>query len=306
MRKLAYITFVLVGAALMLAAQSANYKLPQSILDSGGKKVGSANYVVEPKVAIDSQSALARESTIFYPGFFFPAIFSLPPAFVRTGEFTLRIAAFNRESGMALNTTDNINYLPKFKIVVSDQLGIDLSSITVSFNNKIVINSNNRSSFIDPASPETTRLSTLLYDPTELAAGSYALLIEARDTQDRRLSKNYELTVDTGPAKVGSLAVSPATFSPTYPPVPGKGVAVAFSVSKDTDVNIIVLNPAGRGPDWNFKMLARAGYNQVEFSGVSDISSQPLANGIYVIKVIGEGRELGKTYLVVFDRRKQQ
>ncbi|MBU0630896.1 MAG: hypothetical protein KKC80_08305 [Candidatus Margulisbacteria bacterium] len=305
MKKIAFILLALTGAAAMLAPQSANYKLPQSIIDSGGKKVSSANYVVEPKTAIDSQSPLFGETTIFYPGFFFPAAFSLPPAFVRIGEFSLQIVAYNRESGMPLNVSDKINYLPKFKLVISDRIGVDLASITVSFNNKVVINSNNRASFLDSVSPETTQVSTLLYDPAELAAGSYALLIEARDGQDRRLTKNYELTVDTGPAKVEGLSVPSGTFSPTYPPVPGKGVPVAFSVSKDTEVNLVVLNPAGRGPDWNLKMLARAGYNQVEFSGISDISNQPLANGIYVIKVIGEGRELGKTYLVVFDKRKR-
>lgn len=295
-----------VGQAL--AAQSANYKLPQNITDSGGRKSSSGNYVLQSKSGIVNQSGGSGTTAVLYPGFFFPLVFSVPnpPAFVKTGEFSLAIVTYNRESGVALTPTDKISARPKFKLVVTDKLGIDHHSTVVAFNNKEVINNNNRALFVDPTSPESTLISTLLYEPAELSPGTYTLRIDARDTQDRRLSKSYELTVDTGPAKVESLIVTPGTFSPSYPPVAGKGVTIAFSVSKDSDVNIVIFGPGGRGADWNRRITAHAGYNQIEFSGISDLSGQPLANGVYIIKIIGEGKELGKQYLVVFDERSRK
>lgn len=299
---------LIVSAVSLFAVQSDNYKLPQNIIDSGGRKSSSSAYVLQSKAAIVSQSGAVGATVVFYPGFFFPLTFTVPnpPAFVRTGEFSLAILTYNRESGVVLTQTDKISARPKFKLVVTDNLGIDLNSIAVTFNNKVVISNNNRASFVDSASSESTLISTLLYDPAELSPGTYTLQVDARDDQDRRLSKSYELTVDTGPAKVESLIVTPGTFSPAYPPVAGKGVMVAFSVSKDSDVNVVIYGPSGRGADWNRRMVAHAGYNQIEFSGISDLSGQPLANGVYVIKIISEGKELGKQYLVVFDERKRK
>jgi len=49
------------------------------------------------------------------------------------------------------------------------------------------------------------------------------------------------------------------------------------------------------------EMGGQAGYNAVAFNGISDISGLPLGNGIYVYKIVAEGRVIGKGHIVIYD-----
>jgi hypothetical protein len=76
-------------------------------------------------------------------------------------------------------------------------------------------------------------------------------------------------------------------------------------LNKDADITIYVYGPAGV-VSWTRKypagtMGGQAGYNMVEFSGISDVSGAPLANGIYVFKIIHQNKVRGTGYIVVYE-----
>ncbi|MEE8637964.1 MAG: hypothetical protein V3T21_02860, partial [Candidatus Margulisiibacteriota bacterium] len=48
-------------------------------------------------------------------------------------------------------------------------------------------------------------------------------------------------------------------------------------------------------------MGGKAGYNAVAFDGKSDITGTTVGTGSYVGTLIGEGRQIGKLYIVVYD-----
>jgi hypothetical protein len=136
-----------------------------------------------------------------------------------------------------------------------------------------------------------------------LAAGEHAVTVEARDTAGNITTKEVvELTVSVGPAGlVGPPISSPMPFSASGDDT----CTIAYQLNKDIDIAFYMHGPTGEIV-WTRRYSAgenggRAGYNALIFDGVSDITGAPLANGIYVYKIVAEGRVIGKGYMVIFD-----
>jgi len=306
--------FIIVSCFLIApvdAAESATYKMLPNIVDSGGKKTVSAGFSLSAKAGISNQGRSSSPAYIFYPGFFFPITVEAPPegpAFVRTEDRTpptIEVQVSGAESMLWSN--DSVPAESTFKISISDNVEINRNSIVVKIDGEVKINANNYLSHLDPAKAQGEKTAIYLDCVATLTPGLHTLYVEAWDAAKNPGTKQYTGLEVAAPGaepviKSGTLVVSPTTFSPTT----GGKTTIAFSVSgasADTEVTIFVYGPGGRGTEWARKVRSGPGYNQVEFSGVSDISGEPLANGIYVVKVIANGKELGKQYMVVYGGR---
>ncbi len=136
----------------------------------------------------------------------------------------------------------------------------------------------------------------------DLEEGNYIISVEATDAAGNvSIEAVTGLTVDAGGATAFSIISYPGTFSPKK----GEVATLAYMLSKHTDLTIYLYAPSGEIV-WTRKfasgsMGGKAGYNAVAFDGKSDITGTTVGNGIYVGKLIGEGRQIGKLYIVVFD-----
>lgn len=304
-RKLAIFVIVALVSAPAFASLSANYKLLPKIVDSGGKTSASTSYIFSSKAGITNQAKMAGSSYIFYPGFFFPIEIVgavNKPAIIRMEDknppaFEVTIAG----NDSPLWSNDPIVAAPTFKITITDDRELDPTSIVVKIDGEVKVSANNLTESLDPAKPQGDKTVIYLTCSTSLTPGTHSLYLEAKDKTRNLGQRQYDgllvaAPTDAPEVKSGSLVVSPTTYSPAS----GSKVTVAFSVNTETDVTLFVYGPGGRGAEWARKMKAKAGYNQIEFSGISDLSGEPLANGIYIVKVIANGKELGKQYLVIY------
>ncbi|MFA6170405.1 MAG: hypothetical protein WCW67_06790 [Candidatus Margulisiibacteriota bacterium] len=304
-KKLAIFMMAALVSLPAFASQSTNYKLLPKIVDSGGKTSSSPAYIFSSKTGITNQAKITGSSYIFYPGFFFPAEITgavNTPAIIRMEDKTAPVIEVTiAGSDSPLWSNDSIVAAPTFKIDLTDDIELDPDSVIVKIDGEIRVNANSLTENLDSDKPQGYKTSICLSCATSFTPGMHSLYIEAKDKSRNFGFKQYDGLQVAAPnaapeMKTGSLVVSPTTYSPAA----GGGVTVAFSVNNETDVALFVYGPGGRGTEWARKMRAKAGYNQIEFSGVSDLSGEPLANGIYVLKVIAGGKELGKQYLVVY------
>ncbi|MBU0630893.1 MAG: hypothetical protein KKC80_08290 [Candidatus Margulisbacteria bacterium] len=290
------------------AAQSANYKMLPNIVDPGGKRTVSANYDLSFAAGIVNQRQIAGTAYLAYPGFFFPVTITIPPegpAFIRTEDrISPTIEAQISGNENMLWSNDPIPAEATFLISISDNVELDRSSIVVRIDGVVKISANNYLDFLDPAKVQGEKTAIYLTCSASLAPGQHTIYIEARDVAKNPASRQYTGLEVAAPGsepeiKAGTLVVSPTTFSPAT----GGKTTIAFSVasaSEDTDVTVYVHGVGGLGSHWTRKLRSKAGYNQVVFDGKSDVSGEPMANGIYVVKIISNGKEIGKQYIVIF------
>ncbi|MFA5035211.1 MAG: hypothetical protein WC500_05480 [Candidatus Margulisiibacteriota bacterium] len=304
-RKLAIFVVAALISGSAFASQSTNFKLLPKIVDSGGKTSNSTNYVFSSKTGIANQSKITGSSYIFYPGFFFPIEITgvaNKPAIIRMEDKTapaVEVTISGNDSPLWSN--DAIVAAPTFKITITDDKELDPDTVVVKIDGDVKISVNNLADSLDPTKPQGDKTAIYLTCAVSLTPGNHSLYIEAKDKSRNLGQRQYDGLQVAAPnaapeVKSGSLVVSPTSFSPAS----GGKTTVAFSVNSETDVTLFVYGPGGRGTEWARKMRAKAGYNQIEFSGVSDLSGEPLGNGIYVLKVVANGKELGKQYLVVY------
>jgi hypothetical protein len=134
---------------------------------------------------------------------------------------------------------------------------------------------------------------------------THSISVEARDYAGNRSTEEV-----TG-LKVSYSAVrmeeAPVTSQPVFQPAEdGEAtISIAYSLTQDIDTTIYMVGLSGEIV-WTRKFVSgdmggKAGYNVVEFNGVSDISGAPLGNGIYVYQVVAEGRMLGKGHIVIYE-----
>jgi len=103
------------------------------------------------------------------------------------------------------------------------------------------------------------------------------------------------------------MSEPPVTSSPTLSPKPDGSAEITIAYNLNQDVNsAIYMVSIGGEMVWTRhfsagEMGGQAGYNTVSFNGISDISGLPLGNGIYVYKIVAEGRVIGKGHIVIYD-----
>ncbi|MFA5035077.1 MAG: hypothetical protein WC500_04795, partial [Candidatus Margulisiibacteriota bacterium] len=84
-----------------------------------------------------------------------------------------------------------------------------------------------------------------------------------------------------------------------------KEFGLAYNLTKDAQVSIYLISGSGHQVITRLYLPGtnggKAGFNQVRIEAVRDDTGTGLANGIYVIRVIGDYNPIGKAYLVVYN-----
>ena len=197
-----------------------------------------------------------------------------------------------------LKEGDYLSPKPKFKGVISDDQAINRSSIKFYLDDLLMTST-------------VTEINTgkyeVVYDTVDNLADerimSHKIKVEARDLAGNLGEKVIsELKVSYAPARV----VGPVlTYPQTFKPLTGQTAKIAYNLSADSDIVIYMFDTSGQNV-WTGKYFSgeeggRAGYNEVEFRGTSQLTGGYLGNGVYVYKIIRGEKILGTGYVTIFE-----
>ncbi|MBN2058758.1 MAG: Ig-like domain-containing protein, partial [Candidatus Saganbacteria bacterium] len=201
-------------------------------------------------------------------------------------------------AGLALKSGDAIDDQPEIEIIATDNLSLDAASLRVCLDGSEV-------SYTIVFSTDISLEAS--YQPAlALSSGSHTLEVEIRDFAGNRRLRTYADLSVAGAETGVNLTSPPIASKSVFAPASDKeGLLVAYSLNKDADVTFMTYGVAGEVV-WTRHFGAglnggKAGYNEIKFSGVSDITGSPLANGIYVYRLISEGKAIGKGYIVIYE-----
>jgi len=218
---------------------------------------------------------------------------------VTTPEVVVRVVSETSIStGVGASGTSTINLINSdaipskavFEIIVSDAGGVSQSRVTMSMDGAT----------ISPTviSETATQITYRYTPPAPLADGDHSIdvkVTQAGGTTTTKTLSNLKVATATA-AYLPSAPVSDAsTASPSTAPR-----TIAYSLSKDAAISIYLYGSNGEMA-WNGKYAAgadggRAGYN------AATVSQVKMANGIYVYKIVSDGRVIGKGHVVVFEK----
>jgi hypothetical protein len=200
-----------------------------------------------------------------------------------------------RIGGVAIKSGDYVDEEPRFDILVTDDTSVDATAVNATLDGMSM------SLFLTSFTPTSVEVWFKYHEA--LAAGEHSVTVEARDTAGNITTKEVtELEVSLAAASVvGPPIAYPMPFSTSGDDT----CTIAYNLNKDVDIAFYMHGPTGEIV-WTRRYSAgenggRAGYNALVFDGVSDISGVPLANGIYVYKIVAGARMIGKGYIVIFD-----
>ncbi|PIS29774.1 hypothetical protein COT42_04395 [Candidatus Saganbacteria bacterium CG08_land_8_20_14_0_20_45_16] len=204
------------------------------------------------------------------------------------------------EIGETVSTGDAISQDPIFVISFTDSTSIAASSIRITLDTTLL-------SYI--ASSGATATAMTGYASTiDLASGLHNLTVQVADTLGNTRTKEV-----TGLRVAGEADPPEATRITVMHSLPGaagaaasatQGGIVAYNLNKDANITLYMYGLGGEMVTTrkfsSGTSGAKAGYNQLSISGVSDLSGAALANGIYVFKIVSDGRVVGKGKFVVY------
>lgn len=201
-----------------------------------------------------------------------------------------------RFDGTAYTDGAMISSLPRITANITDASGVDPSSI------HIIIEG------LGTFAPDTFEAPTMAFDvESKLSPRAYLITIEASDISEppNRSSLTCRVKVTGGGAKiVGSPASYPAVFKPLSKNPSESTLKITYNLSSPADIDIMLYDIGG-----NLAMRrkfgagsagGRAGYNTIDWSGVSDVGKY-VGNGIYILKITSGGKILGTAKIVVYD-----
>jgi hypothetical protein len=115
--------------------------------------------------------------------------------------------------------------------------------------------------------------------------------------------RSFNVTVVRRNAPVEVVGV-PLAYPAPFRPMHGETVTIAYNLSADSNVTLYLYDISGQIV-WTGKFRAgsvggRMGYNGVQWNGGTDMG-WVAANGIYVFKIISDGKQLSKGKLVILD-----
>jgi len=200
--------------------------------------------------------------------------------------------------GISIEEGDYIGKRPRFQVLITDEAQVDAASVRVYLDGDEVV--------YTTVTSTPTRLEIEYRPISDLAADDvmeHVFKVEAAD------GAGNVTTCEAGELRVsyaGAALVSPMIASPAMvAPGQGESVIIAYYLNKDAAAKLMVFSPVG-SVVWNRAYAegsngGKAGYNAVGFNAVSDIDGMPLANGIYVYRLMAEGKVMGKGYVVVYE-----
>ncbi|MBN2057276.1 MAG: hypothetical protein JW782_00570 [Candidatus Saganbacteria bacterium] len=194
--------------------------------------------------------------------------------------------------GAAIKSCDYIGKRPAVEAEITDNTSIDAGSVRAYIDGQ-------ESSYITTAfSGQAMAIRFMPAD--DLSVGDHILKVLANDIYGNAgWQELNELEVSSENVRVvNDVLVSPSTYT-------GGNVSLAYTLNTDSAIRLHLIGPDGT-VRWTRSFSAgsmggKAGYNIVAFNGVTDLAGQQLGNGIYVIMLVANGRNIGKGHLVVFE-----
>jgi hypothetical protein len=188
-----------------------------------------------------------------------------------------------------LRNADSITTKPKIRGRITDNTGIDTSTV------KVYIDGTEVTGTVTVVSLTTVEVNYEV--TTALADGDHKVKIEAKDTIGNIGTKEVTgLKVASGSVTITTPVAYPMTFAPAR----GDTVRIGYNMTGDADIDLYIFNLGGNlvyhqryasGTNGG-----RAGYNEVTFDGRSALTLAPLSMGIYTYRItcgtrlIGTGR----------------
>jgi len=198
-----------------------------------------------------------------------------------------------RVGGYTIIDDDYIDRDTTFDVYLTDNLSLDATSLSI---------------LLDGASVSYTTVYNLgasmhvQHRAASLAEGTHDIHVEVSDLSGNVATQSVTgLQVEYGAANViGPVLVQPTPFAPKS----GGTAKLVYHLNKDAATTIYVYSPSRL--EWTRKYAAginggKAGYNEVSFSGVSEIGQAYFGNGIYVFKIVADGKAIGKGHIVIYD-----
>ncbi|MFH1683738.1 MAG: Ig-like domain-containing protein [Candidatus Margulisiibacteriota bacterium] len=200
---------------------------------------------------------------------------------------------------VAINSGDALPTIPTFEITATDNVSLDASTLVVVFDDVVVVPEETFSSFAKIERKYTPGASL-----QEAQDTAHTIEVTVKDVVGNVTVKEVKdlLVAGTGvAAEMKNIVTTKTIFSPGQI----EDFMIAYSLNKDAGVSIYMFGSGGLV--WHRKFAAgsmggKAGYNQVKFNGISDVTRTPLAYGIYTSKIIIDGKMSGKFYIVVYDQ----
>lgn len=192
---------------------------------------------------------------------------------------------------------DYIKMRPNFDLVIKDDVAVAPESVKVTLDNKglgyVTVSSSPQELVLQAGVP---------YNLEDEAVRLHDLKVEASDTYGNKTTKELTgLKVATGLVKLnGPIVITPIPFSLAR----DKEITIAYNLSNDALITLFFVAPTGRqemkssfqpGTDGG-----SIGYNEITIQPASQVFQRPLSNGIYILQLLADGKQIGKAYLVVY------
>jgi hypothetical protein len=196
-------------------------------------------------------------------------------------------------AGLTVTSGDFINPNTQFDIRVTDNVSLAADSLSIQLDNDTVV--------YYLSSVTQTQIDAF-FKPASLAEGDHSIKVQAADNSGNIATKEITgLIVVDEPLAIRNVIVHPMPFALDR----GETANIAYVLNKDANVTIYVYSVSGMVV-WTRRYAAaanggKAGYNEVIFNGISDISRKPVANGVYVFVITVDGKAVYKGRLVVYD-----
>ena len=177
---------------------------------------------------------------------------------------------------------------------------ISKGAISINFGDYYTIKGNEIDYFEFSSTEAVYKLRHKLSFP--LGPGTYLFSISASDELGNPGSSGvFRVRVIGGSVQV----VGPVLTYPTpFKPLSGQRATISYTLSKDANVKIYMYDVGGQIiKTFKFSSAAnggRTGYNSFDWNGVTDYGVT-VGNGIYVYKIIANGKVVGTGKIVVYD-----
>ena len=201
------------------------------------------------------------------------------------------------DEATTLKDGDYISKWPRFKGIITDDQGIDQSSIKFYLDGSEL---SARISRIDDARFEV--FYTVVEELADESVKKHTVKVTARDLSANLGERELKDLKVSSVAKIqGPVLLYPTVFKPSS----GTPAKIAYHLCTDTDVIIYIFDTSGQNV-WTrrfnyYTAGGKAGYNEVLFDGISDLARMPLGNGIYVLKIVVANKIIGTGYITIFE-----
>jgi hypothetical protein len=194
---------------------------------------------------------------------------------------------------------DRISTLPRIKAQISDDSGINQSSIKITIDNYIHSTFDLQATQTKGASIVTAY--DISKDNIKLDAGKHSIKIEVKDIHGKTTVLEVKDLDVLGYAAIEQRPMNyPNPFRPSY----GDTTRINYTLTDDADIKIMLYDLAGRQVNSIFCAAGteggRAGANNVPWDG-KNISGNILGNGVYVYIIVNKGSVLNSGEIAIHE-----